>query len=154
MKNRVLSGIGYGLLAAIVMELFQSELHRATKTAPESAPQPPAKKPATVVAADRLSQALVGHPLDPRAEWLAGEGMHYATGAVLGAVYSLSQERLPGNRLARGALFGTLVFVFADELMNTALGLTESPLKYPLRSHAYALASHLVFGSTLAALAA
>jgi uncharacterized membrane protein YagU involved in acid resistance len=45
-------------------------------------------------------------------------------------------------------LFGTGLFVAADEVAVPALGLSKSPREYPLSTHLYGLASHLVYGFT------
>jgi uncharacterized membrane protein YagU involved in acid resistance len=57
-------------------------------------------------------------------------------------------EVAPGVTAVAGLPFGTLVWAAADEGLVPALGLSKSPAEYPLSIHAYALASHLVFGLT------
>jgi hypothetical protein len=47
-----------------------------------------------------------------------------------------------------GLPFGTAVWLAADEGVVPALGLSQESDKYPLSTHAYALASHLVYGLT------
>jgi len=44
--------------------------------------------------------------------------------------------------------FGAAVWAIADEGIVPAAGLSKSPTEYPLSIHAYALASHLVYGLT------
>ena len=44
--------------------------------------------------------------------------------------------------------FGATVWLAADDITLPAVGLAEWPTEYPLSTHAYALASHLVYGLT------
>jgi uncharacterized membrane protein YagU involved in acid resistance len=44
--------------------------------------------------------------------------------------------------------YGATIWVVADEGVVPALGLSKSASEYPLSIHAYALASHLVYGLT------
>jgi putative membrane protein len=50
--------------------------------------------------------------------------------------------------MAEGLPFGAAVWVIADEAVVPALGLSKSGKDYPLSTHVYAIASHLVFGLT------
>jgi len=68
--------------------------------------------------------------------------MSVASGGIYGAV----AERLPGASMGAGLPFGAAVWLVADEVVVPALGLSKKPTEYPFSSHAYALASHLVYG--------
>jgi len=50
--------------------------------------------------------------------------------------------------LVSGVSFGAALFVVADELAVPAAGLSGKPSEFPLSSHLYGLASHLVYGVT------
>ena len=50
--------------------------------------------------------------------------------------------------IPHGVSLGAALFVFADEIGVSALGLSGKPTAYPLNSHVYALTSHLVYGVT------
>ena len=65
-------------------------------------------------------------------------------GAVYGAAAEFSSEITSGA----GLPFGALIWLGADEGVVPLLGLSKSPTEYPLSIHAYALASHLVYGLT------
>jgi uncharacterized membrane protein YagU involved in acid resistance len=52
-------------------------------------------------------------------------------------------------RLARGAAYGTAVWILADEIVIPFLGLSRGPRELPLGVHAYSLGGHLVYGLTL-----
>ena len=47
-----------------------------------------------------------------------------------------------------GLPYGASIWIVADEGVVPALGLSKSPAEYPLSIHAYALASHFVYGLT------
>jgi len=47
-----------------------------------------------------------------------------------------------------GLFLGAALFGIADEVAVPALGLSGKPSEFPLSSHLYGLASHLVYGVT------
>ncbi len=69
-------------------------------------------------------------------------------GATSGAIYGAMAELLPSVTLGAGLPFGTAVWLIADEATLPALGLAKSPTEVPVSKHAYALASHFVYGLT------
>jgi uncharacterized membrane protein YagU involved in acid resistance len=97
-------------------------------------------------AAGKLASLVFGRELSHEEKKKAGPAVHYAFGAFSGAIYGLLSEYLPAVRLGFGTAFGTALFLLADETAVPALGLSESPRKYPLWSHLYGLASHVVYG--------
>jgi uncharacterized membrane protein YagU involved in acid resistance len=48
-----------------------------------------------------------------------------------------------------GSAYGAAVWLVGDEAVVPLLGLSKPPSQYPASTHAYALASHLVYGLTL-----
>lgn len=78
----------------------------------------------------------------------AGTALHYAYGTSMGALYGAAAEIVPGLTAGAGLPFGATVWVTADEGVVPLLGLSKKPTEYPLSIHAYALASHLVYGLT------
>ena len=77
---------------------------------------------ATVKTAKAISEGVFGHKLTKSEKKPAGAVVHYA--------------------------FGTVFWLTADEMAVPALGLAKGPTEYPVSTHAYALASHLVYGLT------
>jgi putative membrane protein len=63
-------------------------------------------------------------------------------------VYGVASEYEPGVTALAGIPFGAAFWVAVDEGALPLLGLTKGPTAYPMSTHAYALASHLVFGLT------
>ena len=106
-------------------------------------------EPATEKAADTASLLLSGAPLPAPEKPRAGQLVHYGFGAGLGMAYGIVGEHWPGVTTGFGTLFGLGVALAANEMLVPATGLGPSPAETPLTTHAYALASHLVFGVAL-----
>jgi hypothetical protein len=103
---------------------------------------------ATVKAAQAISKTLLDHKLTKSEKKPAGAAIHYAMGATSGAIYGVAAELAPPAARAAGLPFGAAVWLIADDIVVPALGLSKPPTKYPLSTHAYALASHFVYGLT------
>ncbi len=105
-------------------------------------------EPATVKTASAISEVVFGHSLTDREKEVTGPLVHYAVGASAGAVYGLAAECEPEVTTLAGIPFGAAFCVVVDEGALPLLGLAKGPTSYPISTHAYALASHLVFGLT------
>jgi uncharacterized membrane protein YagU involved in acid resistance len=81
-------------------------------------------------------------------ERIAGPIVHYAVGTTAGAVYGLAAEYEPDVTIFAGIPFGAAFCMVVDEGALPLLELAKGPTAYPISTHAYALASHLVFGLT------
>lgn len=143
------AGLVAGLVASWTMNQFQalwSKLTEDEKAGQESSSD--AETPSTVKAADAISEEVFGHELTKSEKEVAGPAMHYAFGAATGGVYGAMAEFVPDVTVGAGMPFGTAVWLLADEVTVPLLGLSKSPTQYPLSKHAYALASHFVYGLT------
>lgn len=98
--------------------------------------------------ANAISVGLFDRELSKREKEKAGTVLHYAYGTSMGALYGAAAELAPSVTTCEGTLFGAAVWVTADEGVVPLLGLSKKPTEYPLSIHAYALASHLVYGLT------
>jgi putative membrane protein len=98
--------------------------------------------------ANAISVGLTGRELTEGEKRRAGTALHYAYGTSMAALYGAAAEFAPGVTTGEGALFGAAVWVTADEGVVPLLGLSKKPTEYPLSIHAYALASHVVYGLT------
>ena len=139
----VVAGVAAGLVAAWVMNRFQSAIDAAGLGPRHDG------VPSNVIAADRLGKMLTGAPLSRRKQAAAGATVHYAFGAVLGAVYAVASRRFPVTRTRFGTVYGTAVALTADEVAVPLLGL--APRRVSAGLHAYGLVSHWVFGAALEA---
>lgn len=103
---------------------------------------------ATVKAARAISESIFGHELKEREKEAAGAAVHYAFGTATGGLYGAVAEFLPEVTAGAGLPFGTVFWIAADETAVPLLGLSKPPSEYPVSTHVYAFASHLVYGLT------
>ena len=99
--------------------------------------------------ANTISIGVFDHELTRSEKDTAGTALHYAYGISMGGLYGAAAELMPQVTIGAGALYGAGIWVVADEGVVPALGLSKSATEYPLSIHAYALASHLVYGLTV-----
>ena len=103
---------------------------------------------ATVETAKVISRNVFGHELQESEKKSAGAVVHYAFGTATGGLYGALAEVSPEVTMAVGLPFGAVFWLVADEISVPLLGLSKGPTEYPISTHAYALASHLVYGMT------
>src|SRR5215211_9513622 len=99
---------------------------------------------ATVKAARAVSEGIFGHELKESEKEAAGAAVHYAFGTAVGGLYGAAAELSPEVTKGAGLPFGAAFWLVADETALPLLGLSKGPTEYPVGSHVYALASHLV----------
>jgi putative membrane protein len=121
---------------------------KKTKGARKTRKSSKEKEPATVKAASAISEAVFAHKLTKAEKEIAGPAVHYAMGAASGAIYGGVAELVPDVTAGAGMPFGAAVWLVADDITLPAVGLAKWPTEYPVSTHAYALASHLVYGLT------
>lgn len=160
----VLIGIASGLVASWTMNQFQAAWTRIAEGMEKShgaqSRQPsdgssgePAKDmaeqdDATVKTAKVISRNVFGHELEESEKKPAGAVVHYAFGTMTGGLYGALAEVAPQVTTGVGLPFGAAFWLAADEVAVPLLGLSKGPTEYPPSTHAYALASHLVYGVT------
>jgi len=103
---------------------------------------------ATVETARVISRNVLGRELKESEKEPAGAMVHYAFGALTGGLYGALAEVTPQITAGAGIPFGAAFWLTADEVAVPLLGLSRGPTEYPVSTHAYALASHLVYGLT------
>ena len=103
---------------------------------------------ATVETAKAISEGIFGHKLQESEKKQAGAAVHYAFGTATGALYGALAEVSPQVTTGAGLPFGAAFWLIADEISVPLLGLSKGPTAYPVSTHAYALASHFVYGLT------
>ena len=149
------AGVIGGIAASFVMDKFQAAWSAAAKSlknsddkATEQQGGSEDSEPSTVKAAEAVSENVFGHQLANSEKQYAGQAVHYATGGGSAAIYGAAAEIYPEVTMGAGMPFGTAVWLVVDEGAVPALGLSKPPLEYPASTHAYAFASHLVYGLT------
>jgi putative membrane protein len=155
-KGAVAGAIG-GAAGAYTMERFQqwwSDMEKAAApkrrahAVKDGATDKLTDEPATVKVAERVSKKVLDTELPDELKPAAGEAVHYTTGATIGAVYGFVAEILPPARMFNGLLMGSIVWWTADNMAVPANKLGKKSDQVPPSKHAYALASHLVYGFT------
>jgi putative membrane protein len=143
------------LVASWTMNEFQKVLSAAEKqiTGGQRGQQGDQKggedaEDATMKTANRISELVQGRHLTKAEKKKAGPVVHYAFGALMGAVYGASVEVNPAANALAGIPFGAILFAAADEVALPAWGLSDKPAAYPLSTHLYGLVSHAVYGVT------
>ncbi|MEN3328702.1 MAG: hypothetical protein V7638_3509 [Acidobacteriota bacterium] len=160
----MVAGLAGGLLASWTMNQFQAawtriaegaeKSHGAQSMKPSDGSQGEQDKDsheqddATVETAKVISREVFGHELQEREKHPAGAAVHYAFGTLSGGLYGALAEVTPQVTTAGGLPFGAGFWLLADEMSVPLLGLAKGPTAYPVSTHMYALASHLVYGVT------
>ena len=160
------AGLVGGLVASWVMNQFQAAWSKAAEgfekphgaqsmqpseggsPAQSSGQNEEQQDDATVKAARAISEGVFGHELKESEKKPAGAAVHYAFGTATGGLYGAAAEFVPEMTTGLGLPFGVAFWVIADETAVPLLGLSKGPTEYPVSTHAYALASHLVYGLT------
>jgi putative membrane protein len=160
----MVAGLAGGLLASWTMNQFQAawtriaegteKSHGAQSMQPsegsqgEQAQDAGDQDDATVKTAKIISRNVLHHELQESEKETAGAAVHYAFGTVTGGLYGALAEVTPQVTTAAGLPFGAGFWLLADEISVPLLGLSKGPTEYPVSTHVYALASHLVYGVT------
>jgi len=154
-KGAAAGAIG-GLVAAWTMNQFQALWSKASEAVESTTPRKSNGRArqeegenATVKTAELITEKFAGRRLRASEKEKAGALLHYGFGTLVGALYGATAEYVPQTKVGWGVPYGAAVFVGADEIAVPAFGLSKSPTEYPVSQHAYALASHIVYGATL-----
>jgi hypothetical protein len=154
MLRDLVRGALAGTIATWLMDQVTTALYQGQSkavTAKEKAAQPDGKSSVALML-ERVEETA-GVELNDDQRALAQQLMHYALGAVPGALYVFARERIPGVGAARGLIYGALLFLVNDEWLNWRLGFAASPGAYPTETHMRGLVGHLVLGGTTDVLA-
>jgi putative membrane protein len=137
------AGVAAGLVASAAMAAFQE---RAKPMLPEEGGD---EDPATVQAADMVSEAAIGDPVPEPYRAPAGQLVHYATGAVLGGIYGVLTEYRSEASTGFGSAYGIATAALLDETIVPLAGLGAAPQDTSVETHAFSASSHLVYGWVL-----
>ena len=136
-------GLVGGLLAAGVMSVAHRILSDLDPKA--EAPSPKPEDPTVKVA--RAATGLAGYTLAEHQKPRAGAAVHYAFGAVVGAVYGAVAEIAPIVTTAFGVPFGIGVWFGAHVVAVPAMGLSDPPTRQPVGKEAEEFGLHVVYGA-------
>ena len=99
-------------------------------------PEPPA------VLADKVA----GHELAKTNKLVAVEGIHWAFGIAVGAVYGAISEYYPAATSRDGASFGMTLMALTHESALPALGLSPAPAAQTAREKTSEMVTHVIYG--------
>lgn len=97
-------------------------------------------------AADAVTDATTGRHLQADGKELAGNLVHYVTGALIGVAYGIAAEYRPEVTEGMGNLLGGATSLLLDEGAVPALGLADKAAQVPASNHLFGLSAHAVFG--------
>lgn len=127
---------------------------RQSATQAESRPAEEGADDATAKVAGAIAE-VGGKNLSRDQKKKGGTIVHYAFGTLMGAIYGVASElgsrRIRRSTVTYGLGFGAALFAGADEVAIPALKLSEVPSRVPASQHIYGFASHLIYGTTAAA---
>jgi uncharacterized membrane protein YagU involved in acid resistance len=153
-ERDVLKGLAAGLIGGLVaswtMNRFQdlwTKLgeHQRQSEQPSNNEE---QDDTTVRTASAISEGLFHHKLTEKEKKIAGPAVHYSLGTGVGGLYGAVADAVPEVTAGAGLPFGAAFWLVVDEGAVPLLGLSKGPTEYPLSTHAYALASHFVYGLT------
>jgi uncharacterized membrane protein YagU involved in acid resistance len=145
-KDLIAGAVG-GLAGSWVMTQFQSLFARAVQG--KTDPHQGEGEDATVKTAEKISSAVLRHPLSDDEKKKAGPIVHYTYGTAIGALYGGLAHRNERAEAGFGSACGAVAWALGDEVAVPALGLGKKPAETPLSQHVQTLAAHVVYGMTL-----
>ena len=144
----VIAGLVGGVIAAGAMSVAHKGVARISAGArPQKPSDQQQNEDATVKVADGIARWLLRRPLPENKKPLAGNVIHYAFGASVGALYGGVAAVVPRVTTAVGLPFGVAVWLGAHVIMVPALGLAEPPARRPLSKEGPEFLLHLVYGA-------
>lgn len=149
----IVAGLAGGIAGAYAMNQFQKGWSKAqqklngNRHSPRSSDEPDA----TMLTANKVARPFLHRELTRDEQKKAAPIVHYAFAAAVGSGYGAAAEYKPVFRKFGGVPFGAALFGGADELAVPLFKLSKHPKEYPLSSHLYGLASHIVYGATIEA---
>jgi uncharacterized membrane protein YagU involved in acid resistance len=144
-----IAGLVGGVIAAGAMSVVHKSLAGISGGAREQPPPPDQHQDedATVKVADGFARQLLHRSLPEDKKPLAGNLVHYAFGAAVGALYGGVAAVVPRVTTAVGLPFGVAVWLGAHVITVPALGLAEPPTRRPPSKEGLEFVLHLVYGA-------
>ena len=158
-------GLTAGLLGGLAMNTFTRVVSNATHGQEASGVAPGAKRvgrgmqpPQAKIDAEsdaavhvgRLGyRAVTGRRPSHALALRLGSAAHYGFSAALGVCYVFLVPRLPAFAGGRGLVYGSMVWLLADEGLMPVLGLSRGPRQLSTGMHLYSLLGHWAYGAAL-----
>jgi uncharacterized membrane protein YagU involved in acid resistance len=153
-----IEGLIAGAVGAGVQSLFFRSTARIMPKPPKDAFMPPEEEQHDESALETVARRAVEDlaqrgPLEARDKRHLGQAVHYAFGAAWGGLYGILRASYPRRlwNVSGVAAFSLGVWMLGDNVILPVFRLSAWPHRYPMRSHAYAVAAHLAYGAGVAA---
>lgn len=147
--REIIIGAAAGAGAAFVMDQFQMIWSKyGEKVGLPGGSRQEGVESAPEKVADMAAVAVTGERLPAEQRKVGEKTVHYATGAALGAAYSVIASSVRGATLGGGLGFGAASYLLLDQKLVPAAGLGYPPGSNDGDDKIYSLISHLVFGFT------
>lgn len=137
--------VGTKTMERFNMKAYQLEPEQDREREESVRPGPP-----FLLAAENLSQRVLGVELTQNQANKAGVVFHYLAGISWVPVYLLLRRGVGLNPVAAGIATGASMSLLLDETVTPAIGASASNREYPLSTHVRAFTAHLIYGLTLA----
>lgn len=149
LKDALIGAVG-GLLGTIVLERISSRLYEWENPQTRQKEEQLRVEEPPMVLARRISDEVLRLNLpDDRKKKLAS-GIHWGFGAMAGALFGALAPRVPFLSAGLGTLYGTLFWLFGDEMAMPVMGLSKPSQDFPWQTHARAWAAHVGYGMAVA----
>lgn len=80
---------------------------------------------------------------------LGAQIVHFTVGAAGGAIYGALLGHRTKCLIASGAAFGVVLWLVAEEVAMSAIGINDPPQSYSMAMHANSLGEHLAYGTAI-----
>ena len=137
----MLAGMVGGLAGSCAMVLYMEAVSKAV-----NGDRPPQGDNVTEKVADLAMRTMTREEPSEQAKQTGGAIVHYGFGTIVGAVYGAAVEYLPFANSGFGTLYGTTLFVVADEFSLPQLELAHWPADESVLDQLGHLGAHLVYG--------
>jgi uncharacterized membrane protein YagU involved in acid resistance len=153
--NAVAAGLVGGLAGAWAMDQFTRVWNKVVpQSQHDSSRRPPLpysqqEWDSTSRSAALIAKYAVGRNLTDKERRQGAQIVHFTVGAGGGAIYGAVLGRRNKCVVACGAAFGVVLWVVAEELAMSVLGINDPPQNYSMAMHANSLGEHLAYGTTI-----
>lgn len=97
----------------------------------------------------KLTARAFGIRLSPQQTATGAEVVHYGVGALAGVIYEVGIRSHPRRTGLSGIAYGCAIWIFAQELLIPALGITPRLREYSLAAQTNSLCEHISYGVIL-----
>jgi putative membrane protein len=140
--KRFIRAMAAGAIGGLIGSALMGPVHSLSEIEkPEKHGADPTEK-----VANTLAKHVTGHRLMRSQKKTGGQVVHYAFGALLGALYGLVAAGYPEVTLGTGTVFGAAAYTGAHALAVPALGLAASPVENGVAQELPEFAAHIVYG--------